>query len=110
MNRRGCESLYRRGRTPAIEQLEGTWKVRMWGWYRIMRLDRKVIKGNRGYNVFLCFRWGKFTVRQLDDALELRYDKGGIVDYLRLHPDRDDVMLGEFYRKGNYDGPFALAS
>ena len=64
-----------------------------------MRADRKVIEGRLGYNVFLGVKWGHFTVTDLNYTLRLDYDKGGIVDYLKVHPENNDIMLGKFYNK-----------
>ena len=100
MTRQQAIDLYKRGRTPEVADLEGTWQVRMWRWWRFMRRDRKVINGNTGHNVYyLCFipvRWGGFKVEKERDRLTLVYDNGVVIDYLRLHPHNRDIMIGQF--------------
>ena len=87
-------------------QFEGTWKVQMWGWWRFMRLDKKVIKGNRGYNVFLGIKWGHFTVKQLEYSLLLEYDNGKVTDYLKFYT--DGIMIGRYFVNGLLKAHFAL--
>jgi hypothetical protein len=93
-----------------MEAMAGTWKVRMWGWWRWMNFDRKVITGSRGYNLFWRVRWGEFSIIELDDSdsIHLVYDRWGIVDHLRYHPRHGNVLVGKFHISGEYRAPFAL--
>lgn len=100
--------LYRVGRIPIKAELAGVWKVKMWGWWRLMRLDRKHISGNKGYNKILGARWGTFRIENGDRSLMLVYDDGKITDYLRLHPTNNDLMIGRFCRNGEYKAMFTL--
>ncbi len=101
-------SLYVAGQKPTIEQLEGKWKVSMWGWWSFMRLDRKVIKGTRGYNRLLGIKWGGFTVSQDVLGLVLTYDEDIIMDHLKVSPDNDNVMVGKFHVNGKFRQFFTL--
>jgi len=108
MNKKETSDIFQVGKRPTVEELEGEWQVKMWGKYWFMRWDRKVIKGSRGYNLFLCFKWGDFTVIQHEHTVWLRYDKGGVIDHLKKHPDKDDVMVGEYHKNGELDAVFTL--
>jgi hypothetical protein len=101
MTRQDAERLYGRGRVPQISDLAGTWQVTMWRKWKFMRRDRKVVLGDKGHNVYYLFKfipikWGKFSVRECSTCLRLLYSNGLVIDYLRLHPDRNDIMLGLF--------------
>ena len=96
---------YLSGRIPTVESLQGVWRVKMWGWWRFMRLDRKVIAGSRGYNVFLGLRWGAFSVKDMHDSISLVYDNGRIIDYLRI---RENRIIGSFTKNGKYKAMFML--
>lgn len=108
MTRHDAHDLYRIGRKPTLEDLTGVWKVKMWRWWRFMRLDKKCISGARGYNRIFGARWGDFTVVSHDRDLKLIYDNGKIIDHLRLHPTSDDVMIGRFCIDGEYKAMFIL--
>ena len=100
MKKKEAERLWYKGRTPTLADLVGEWRVRMWGFpWRIMCLDKKVIEGKRGYNVILGVRWGDFLVAQLKYTLRLKYNKGDVIDYLKIHPDNDDIMIGRYCTK-----------
>lgn len=99
MKKAEAESLYLAGRTPCLADLAGEWQVKMWGWWQFMCLDRKVMQGRSGHNVILGIRWGDFLVTQRKYTLQLKYDKGFTVDYLKLHPDNDNIMLGRYCTK-----------
>lgn len=104
-----AERLYKEGSAPEITDLQGKWKVTMWGNWRAMRHDRKIINGNRGHNIFLRFiPWGWFTLLKVIECVDLKYDNGKIWDYVRIHPDYDGLAFGRFCYKGKYLAPFML--
>ncbi len=105
MRKSDAMDAYLVGAIPTIEDIQGIWKVKMWGWWRFMKWDKKVISGKRGYNLFLGIRWGGFNVEQLEYTIRLTYDKGGIEDYLKLY---DTVFVGRFMRNGRYKATFML--
>lgn len=102
-----AEDLYRVGRIPIKAELTGVWKVKMWGWWRFMRLDRKYISGNKGYNRILGIKWGRFRIVDGDKSLMLVYDDGKVTDYLRLHP-TGDLMVGRYCIDGEHKAMFTL--
>ena len=101
MTKEKATELYHGGGVPVVSDLDGDWQVGMWRWWRFMRHDIKVIRDGAGYNLYrvlgcIPVKWGKFTVVQQSDCLELIYKNGTVIDRLRTHASRDGFMLGLF--------------
>lgn len=112
-------SLFPKGRPLTVEELDGEYQVTMWGWYRFMCRDRKIIQKGQGFNLYRLFgkvvvRWGAFGLHAKEaGAVELVYRNGKVIDELRKHPTDDDILLG-LYNKIVHGGckpgiPFSLA-
>lgn len=108
--------LYTLGRIPKISDLDGKiFDVEMYGNWRFMNRDQKVIFDEQGYNMYhlaggLYLRWGEFDVevkpnfRYYDkppDCLYLRYRHSSIRDRLRLDPEKDWIFNGLFCKEKN---------
>jgi len=64
MNKSEAMDSYLEGRTPTVAQLAGRWQVEMWGWWRVMSLDKKVISGSRGYSELPPLKSVSFLLRR----------------------------------------------
>lgn len=90
-----------------MERLTGKWDVRITSgpfWLRAMNWvgDRKVIYGNRGHNVMLWQKWGRFTIvpgSEIAGAADfsLKYDDGTIIDLVSFKD--PNTLYGRLYMK-----------
>ena len=100
MTEKEAEALFKRGRVADIKSLQGIWQVTMWGWWRWMSRDEKIITGRLGFNRYLLFGkyipWGYFTVNWMGN---LYYARGSTWDKVVKHPDNPDVMIGSYGKR-----------
>lgn len=94
-----------------IEDLTGTWKVRIKKGSRFLRLlnligDKKIITGMRGHNVAAGFwPWGAFTIQPgKSGKWEFVYSDGKILDEVSVV--YEDKICGTFYYRENKDSAF----
>lgn len=98
---RYCDS-----KIPKVSDLEGTYDVEMYGKWRFMNRDQKVISDGKGYNQFRIFggfymRWGEFEVWERPDCIYLVYRKGKTRDKLRLDRGAEGVFNGLYCKRKN---------
>lgn len=101
MTRNEAIAYYQGGKIPKIRDLDGRWKVTMWRWWKFMRKDVKVITDGKGYNLYYIFhfipvKWGKFTLVQQSDCVELIYKNGAVIDRVREHHYHPSIKIGMF--------------
>lgn len=92
-------------------RIDGTWRVKVTSgplWFRALNLirDKKIIKGNSGYNVASGFTWGIFTVEYLNTEIVLTYTDQPIIDRARFVG--KDELSGKFYWRNDYIGNFKM--
>lgn len=79
-------------RLPDTKELNGTYKVKMFRWFR----NEKIIGGGRGHNIaYGLIRWGGFEVVVIRGEMCFRYDNGRIVDQVRKI--QDGVYIGKLF-------------
>jgi hypothetical protein len=100
----GADRVYGRASKPSIEEMAGTWKVKVIGKGKFLDVlgDKKKIEDGFGYNQVAKIKFGYFKITQLPKCLQLNYDEGqelntylfkGLRDTVRKI--NDDTMIGE---------------
>ena len=94
-----------------MNNLNGEWKVKVVEgplWFRCLNIlrDKKVIEGDKGYNVICGKRWGEFEVMKCDAGTFLFYNNNSILDIVKFI-DKNKIA-GKFYYKWGYIGDFTM--
>ena len=91
--------------------LDGTWTVTTTSgpdWFSVIDMlgDKKVIKGDSGYNLAKGIRWGDFTITKNEEVYTLTYEALPVVD--RIWFTGPDKLVGVLYMYGDLIGSFKM--